>query len=166
MRKPGRQGVMCSNRLAVGQSESDVCLVVLRPRNAALLAPLLGQPAANGRHYCQHDGENEARLSFATKAASLGLPRTVPSPTASSYAPPLPPPLPAPSRTHVQFTWLFDDWGVPLNYRHMDGFGVHTFKLINREGRETLCKFHWKTKQGEGWAQGPGEYSSFTSSHQ
>ncbi len=51
-----------------------------------------------------------------------------------------------------QFTWLFDDWGVPLNYRHMEGFGVHTFKLINREGKETYCKFHWKPKCGE-WAQ-------------
>ena len=56
-----------------------------------------------------------------------------------------------PTATHFdpQFTWLFDDWGVPLNYRHMEGFGVHTFKLINREGKETYCKFHWKPKCGE-----------------
>lgn len=30
----------------------------------------------------------------------------------------------------------------------MDGAGVHAFKLINKEGRESLVKFHWKTKQG------------------
>ncbi|GAB4823505.1 hypothetical protein N2152v2_010551 [Parachlorella kessleri] len=52
-----------------------------------------------------------------------------------------------PEAMHM-FTWLFDDWGVPLNYRHMEGFGVHTFKLINREGKETYCKFHWKPKCG------------------
>ncbi len=31
----------------------------------------------------------------------------------------------------------------------MEGFGVHTFKLVNKEGRETYCKFHWKPKCGE-----------------
>lgn len=46
------------------------------------------------------------------------------------------------------FTFLFDDVGIPLNYRHMEGFGVHTFKLLNREGRETLVKFHWKPTCG------------------
>ena len=47
-----------------------------------------------------------------------------------------------------QFTFLLDDIGIPKDYRHMDGFGVHTFKLINKAGKETLVKFHWKTKQG------------------
>lgn len=32
--------------------------------------------------------------------------------------------------------------------RHMEGFGVHTFKLVNKAGRETLVKFHWKPKAG------------------
>lgn len=46
-----------------------------------------------------------------------------------------------------------DDWGVPANYRHMEGFGVHTFVLVNAEGKETLVKFHWKPTCGEaGWA--------------
>ena len=31
----------------------------------------------------------------------------------------------------------------------MDGAGVHTFKLVNKAGRDTYVKFHWKTKQGE-----------------
>ena len=30
----------------------------------------------------------------------------------------------------------------------MDGAGVHTFKLVNKAGRDTYVKFHWKTKQG------------------
>lgn len=46
------------------------------------------------------------------------------------------------------FTFLLDDIGVPLNYRHMEGFGVHTFKLINAAGKESLVKFHWKPKCG------------------
>ena len=48
----------------------------------------------------------------------------------------------------AQFTFLLDDIGIPKDYRHMDGFGVHTFKLINKAGKETLVKFHWKTQQG------------------
>lgn len=48
----------------------------------------------------------------------------------------------------MQFTFLLDDVGIPKDYRHMDGFGVHTFKLINKAGKETLVKFHWKTQQG------------------
>eukprot|EP00762_Andalucia_godoyi_P003049 ANDGO_04144.mRNA.1 Catalase isozyme 1 len=45
-------------------------------------------------------------------------------------------------------TFLLDDVGIPANYRQMDGFGVHTFKLISKDGKETLVKFHWKTQQG------------------
>lgn len=48
-----------------------------------------------------------------------------------------------------QFTFLLDDIGIPLNYRHMEGFGVHTFKLLNAAGKETYVKFHWKPKCGE-----------------
>jgi catalase len=49
----------------------------------------------------------------------------------------------------LQFSFLLDDVGVPLNYRHMEGFGVHTFMLLNKAGRETLVKFHWKPSCGE-----------------
>jgi catalase len=45
-------------------------------------------------------------------------------------------------------TFLLDDVGVPLNYRHMEGFGVHTFRLLTKDGRETLVKFHWIPKCG------------------
>lgn len=48
----------------------------------------------------------------------------------------------------VQFTFLQDDVGIPLNYRHMEGFGVHTFTLINKEGKITYVKFHWKPTCG------------------
>jgi len=48
----------------------------------------------------------------------------------------------------VQFTFLMDDVGVPANYREMPGFGVHTFTLINREGKVTYVKFHWLPKAG------------------
>jgi hypothetical protein len=49
----------------------------------------------------------------------------------------------------LQFSFLLDDVGVPLNYRHMEGFGVHTFMLLNKAGRETLVKFHWKPSCGK-----------------
>ena len=45
------------------------------------------------------------------------------------------------------FTWLLDDVGIPANYRHMDGFGVHTFTLTKGD-KTTFVKFHWHTDQG------------------
>jgi hypothetical protein len=58
----------------------------------------------------------------------------------------------------VQLTFLFDDIGIPKNYRHMPGFGVHTFRLINAEGKDTYVKFHWTPKQGVcgSWRHGVG----------
>lgn len=52
-----------------------------------------------------------------------------------------------PESCHM-FTFLLDDVGIPANYRTMEGFGVHAFKLINKAGTETLAKFHWLPKQG------------------
>ena len=52
------------------------------------------------------------------------------------------------TRCLAQFTFLLDDVGIPLNYRHMEGFGVHTFVLLNAAGRPTLVKFHWKPTCG------------------
>ncbi|KAI4354623.1 hypothetical protein L6164_003472 [Bauhinia variegata] len=46
------------------------------------------------------------------------------------------------------FAWLFDDVGVPINYRHMEGFGVHAFTLINKAGKVHYVKFHWKPTCG------------------
>uniref|UniRef100_A0AAY4CL59 Catalase n=1 Tax=Denticeps clupeoides TaxID=299321 RepID=A0AAY4CL59_9TELE len=47
-----------------------------------------------------------------------------------------------------QVSFLFSDRGLPDGYRHMNGYGSHTFKLINAEGNPVYCKFHYKTDQG------------------
>ncbi|MBB5958158.1 catalase [Saccharothrix tamanrassetensis] len=44
--------------------------------------------------------------------------------------------------------WHMSDRGVPRSYRTMEGFGVHTFRLVNDAGETSLVKFHWKPKQG------------------
>ncbi|MER7982864.1 catalase [Streptomyces sp. NPDC095817] len=44
--------------------------------------------------------------------------------------------------------WNMSDRGIPRSYRMMEGFGVHTFRLVNSEGATTLVKFHWKPKLG------------------
>jgi catalase len=53
----------------------------------------------------------------------------------------------SPEATH-QFTWLFGDRGIPASYRHMDGFGSHTFQWVNASGDRFWVKFHFKTDQG------------------
>ena len=53
----------------------------------------------------------------------------------------------APESLH-QVTILFSDRGTPDGYRHMDGFGSHTFSLINAAGERVWCKWHLKTRQG------------------
>ncbi|ACL60095.1 catalase [Methylobacterium nodulans] len=45
-------------------------------------------------------------------------------------------------------TWLKSPWGIPANYREMEGSGVNTYKLVNAEGVAHLVKFHWIPKQG------------------
>ncbi|WP_394778907.1 catalase, partial [Undibacterium sp.] len=47
-----------------------------------------------------------------------------------------------------QVTMLFSDRGTPDGYRHMDGFGSHTFSLINEAGERVWVKWHLKTQQG------------------
>jgi catalase len=44
--------------------------------------------------------------------------------------------------------WNMSDRGIPRSYRMMEGFGVHTFRLIDAEGGTTLVKFHWKPRLG------------------
>jgi catalase len=53
----------------------------------------------------------------------------------------------SPEATH-QFTWLFGDRGIPFSYRHMDGFGSHTFQWVNAAGEAVWVKYHFKTDQG------------------
>jgi catalase len=44
--------------------------------------------------------------------------------------------------------WNMSDRGIPRSYRTMEGFGVHTFRLVNDAGETVLAKFHWKPKLG------------------
>jgi catalase len=44
--------------------------------------------------------------------------------------------------------WLMSDRALPRSYRMMQGFGVHTFRLVNASGRGTFVKFHWKPQLG------------------
>lgn len=44
--------------------------------------------------------------------------------------------------------WIMSDRAIPRSFRFMEGFGVHSFRMINKEGKATFVKFHWKPKQG------------------
>ncbi|KEI45379.1 catalase [Saccharopolyspora rectivirgula] len=44
--------------------------------------------------------------------------------------------------------WLMSDRALPRSYRMMQGFGVHTFRFVNAEGKGTFVKFHWKPALG------------------
>ncbi|MBD5026245.1 catalase, partial [Xanthomonas citri pv. citri] len=39
-------------------------------------------------------------------------------------------------------------WGIPANYRQMQGSGVHAYKWVNEEGKAVLVKYHFEPKQG------------------
>lgn len=47
-----------------------------------------------------------------------------------------------------QVTILFSDRGIPSTYRHMHGFGSHTYSFMNDEGERVWTKFHFRTQQG------------------
>jgi catalase len=47
-----------------------------------------------------------------------------------------------------QVTILFSDRGIPDGYRFMDGFGSHTFSMVNADGARFFVKYHFKTQQG------------------
>lgn len=44
--------------------------------------------------------------------------------------------------------WQMSDRTIPRSFRFMEGFGVHTFRLINAEGQSHYVKYHWKPRQG------------------
>ncbi|MHA2896098.1 catalase [Bacillus cereus] len=53
-----------------------------------------------------------------------------------------------PEATHM-VTFLFSPWGIPANYRQMQGSGVNTYKWVNPDGETVLIKYHWEPlKQG------------------
>ncbi|MEI3606326.1 catalase [Pseudogracilibacillus sp. SE30717A] len=45
-------------------------------------------------------------------------------------------------------TFIYSPWGIPANYRMMQGSGVNTYKWVNSEGKAVLVKYHWEPKQG------------------
>jgi len=52
-----------------------------------------------------------------------------------------------PETAHM-IMWAMSDRAIPRSYRMMEGFGVHTFRLVNAQGESVLVKFHWKPLLG------------------
>ncbi|MEP6885212.1 MAG: catalase [Gammaproteobacteria bacterium] len=52
-----------------------------------------------------------------------------------------------PESTHM-LLWVMSDRAIPRSLRMMQGFGVHTFRLINETGESVFCKFHWRPLLG------------------
>lgn len=52
-----------------------------------------------------------------------------------------------PESMHMQM-WVMSDRAIPRSYRMMQGFGVHTFRLVNADGDSTFVKFHWSPLAG------------------
>jgi catalase len=52
-----------------------------------------------------------------------------------------------PETTHM-LMWAMSDRTLPRSFRTMEGFGVHTFKLVNAKGEAHFVKFHWKPRLG------------------
>lgn len=52
-----------------------------------------------------------------------------------------------PETTH-QVSFLFSDRGTPNGYRHLNGYGSHTFKNVNHQNQPVYVKYHFKTDQG------------------
>ncbi|WP_298406853.1 catalase [Janthinobacterium sp.] len=53
----------------------------------------------------------------------------------------------SPEITHM-LMWAMSDRAIPRSYRMMQGFGVHTFRLVNAKGQSVFCKFHWSPMAG------------------
>jgi catalase len=53
-----------------------------------------------------------------------------------------------PETTHM-LMWIMSDRAIPRSFRMMEGFGVHTFRLINAKGVSHFVKFHWKPRLGK-----------------
>lgn len=53
----------------------------------------------------------------------------------------------SPEAMHM-ITFLFSPWGIPANYRQMQGSSVHAYKWVNEAGKSVLVKYHWEPVQG------------------
>ncbi|MDA8744308.1 catalase [Rubripirellula amarantea] len=52
-----------------------------------------------------------------------------------------------PESVHM-LMWIMSDRAIPRSFRMMEGFGVHTFRMINEKGESRFVKFHWRPKLG------------------
>ncbi|WP_280154176.1 catalase [Piscinibacter sp. XHJ-5] len=52
-----------------------------------------------------------------------------------------------PESTHM-LMWVMSDRAIPRSYRMMQGFGVHSFRLVNERGESVFVKFHWRPLLG------------------
>ncbi|SDC06200.1 catalase [Raineyella antarctica] len=52
------------------------------------------------------------------------------------------------TEAQAHLAWSMSDRAIPLSFRMMEGFGVHTFRMVNEAGETSLVKFHWKPRQG------------------
>ena len=52
-----------------------------------------------------------------------------------------------PEATHMAM-WIMSDRTLPRTFANMEGFGIHTFRFVSKEGKSTFVKFHWKPKAG------------------
>jgi catalase len=52
-----------------------------------------------------------------------------------------------PESAHM-IMWVMSDRAIPRSYSTMQGFGVHTFRLVNAQGESRFCKFHWEPVAG------------------
>ncbi len=53
----------------------------------------------------------------------------------------------SPESTHM-LMWIMSDRAIPRSLRMIEGFGVHSFRLVNDAGKSTYVKFHWRPKLG------------------
>jgi len=53
----------------------------------------------------------------------------------------------SPESTHM-LMWIMSDRAIPRSFRMMEGFGVHSFRLVNEAGKSTYVKFHWRPALG------------------
>ena len=52
-----------------------------------------------------------------------------------------------PESTHM-IMWAMSDRAIPRSFRTMQGFGIHTFRMVNAKGESTFVKFHWRPAAG------------------
>lgn len=57
-----------------------------------------------------------------------------------------------PETTH-QTVLLFSDRGIPDGYRHMNGYGSHTYKFVNDRDEMVYVKYHFKVNGGHLWSK-------------